>query len=109
MQRGQQTTRLPVMQEIAGAKRVTNANSYRAKSIVSDALRRYGSQLGAIPGEGALSQSSPAQAGKQIQFSLGGEIASRLAYTQKSRGRTFPGDQPSLFELRLREPLLAAS
>jgi hypothetical protein len=35
-------------------------------------------------------------------------IASRLAYTQKSEGRTFPGDQPSLCELRLARPLLAA-
>ena len=53
-----QPTCLPLMQEITGAKPVRDANSYRPQSIVSDALPRYGSEPGAIPGEGSISQSS---------------------------------------------------
>src|SRR6266702_6042484 len=44
---------------------------------------------------------NPSEASKQ--FSLGGEIESRLAYTQKSRGQNLPG-RPAFGELRLGKP-----
>ncbi len=47
-----QTTRLPLMQKITGAKPVRDA-SFCPQSIWSDALLWYGSQLGAIPGGGS--------------------------------------------------------
>ena len=58
-----QSTCLPLMQEIPGAKPVRDANSYRPQSIVSDALPRYGSEPGAILGEGSISQSSQRSSG----------------------------------------------
>ena len=47
-----QTTRLPLMQEITGAKPVRDTSSC-PQSIRSDALLWYGRQLGAIPGGGS--------------------------------------------------------
>jgi hypothetical protein len=47
-----QSTRLPLMQKITGAKPVRDA-SFCPQSIWSDALLWYGNQLGAIPGGGS--------------------------------------------------------
>ena len=48
-----QPTRLPLMQEITGAKPVKDAKFHAPQSILSDALLWYGSQFGAIPGGGS--------------------------------------------------------
>src|SRR6185369_6573829 len=45
-----QPTRLPLMQEITGAKPVRDANFRAPQSILSNALLWYGSQFSATPG-----------------------------------------------------------
>ena len=48
-----QPTRLPLMQEITGAKPVRGTKFHAPQSILSDALLWYGSQFGVIPGGGS--------------------------------------------------------